>query len=94
MESKYIHTKSILVECLLISCLPGNALRMLVESTCVLEALPGKHNTERRAYMRGCGCLAEARVSFCLTMSICPEKCADVNSLIPRDLRLALSIFC
>ena len=45
------------------------------------------------AYMGGCGCLTEARVSFCLTLSICPVNCAEVDSLIPRDLRLVLSVF-
>ena len=44
-------------------------------------------------YMGGCGCLTEARVSFCLTLSICPVNCAEVDSLIPRDLRLVLSVF-
>ena len=43
--------------------------------------------------MGGCGCLTEARVSFCLTLSIFPVNCAEVDSLIPRDLRLVLSVF-
>ena len=43
--------------------------------------------------MGGCGCLTEARVSFCLTLIICPVNCAEVDSLIPRDLRLVLSVF-
>ena len=38
---------SILVECLLISSLPAEALRTLVDSTCVLEAESGKLDIKR-----------------------------------------------
>ena len=34
--------------CLLISSLPGKALRTLVDSTCVLKAEPGKLDIKRR----------------------------------------------
>ena len=38
-------------------------------------------------------CLTEARVPFCLTLSIFQVNCAEVDSLISRDLRLVLSVF-
>ena len=38
----------ILDECLLISSLPGKAPRMLSDSTCILEAEPGKADIKRR----------------------------------------------
>ena len=50
-----VHILRILGECLLISSLPGKALRTLVElrglpsdSTCVLKAEPGKLDIKRR----------------------------------------------
>ena len=38
-------------ECLFISSLPGKALRMLVDSICVLKAEPGKLYIKRRKFI-------------------------------------------